>query len=83
MKGPHQNVEFRLYAVQTSVNYSRLRRTLSSWISSVSKAEDSITALRYLFQCLTTLTVKKFFVYLSGISYISICVCYHWAAVKR
>lgn len=48
------------HLVKVRSNYTRLSRTLSSL--SISKDEDSTTSLGNLFQCLTTLTIKTFFI---------------------
>jgi len=49
------------YPTQSKDNYSRLLRGMSRWVLNISKDGDSTDSLGNLFRCLTTLTVKKFF----------------------
>ena len=70
------------------VTHSKSPRTVSSWVLSISKDGDSTSPLVNLFQCSTTLTVKKvFFLCLNRISCVSVgahCLwsC-HWAPLRR
>lgn len=63
-----------------AVTWSRLLRTVSSWLSTLSKDRDSATSLCNLFQCFTTIP----FILLSCVS---ICIHYvfpyHWIPQGR
>jgi len=49
---------------RSRVTYSRLHRTLSRWVLSISREGDSTTSLGSLFWCSITLRVKKFFMFM-------------------
>ena len=68
----------RLHLVQSpyseQVTKSTLPMTMFSWVLNISKSGDSTTSLGSLFQCLTTLTVKKvFLMFKFNFTYFSLC----------
>lgn len=52
---------------------SRLPQTVYSWVLNISETGVSATSLGNLRQCLTTLTEKREFLILNGISCVSVC----------
>lgn len=54
------------------ISYNML--AMSSWILSISTNGDSKTPVGNLFQCLTTLTVKNFFLCSDEMLYVFICI---------
>lgn len=66
-------------------HWGRLPRTCSSWVFSVSKWYHTVSD--NLFQCLTTLAVKKFLFHSNGIVHISIyaycLLSCPWTALRR
>lgn len=70
-----------------SSRVTTLPRTVSWWLLTICKDEDSITFLGNLCQGVVTLTVKRFFLmFRGGILCFSLCHClwfWHWAPLKR
>jgi len=68
---------------RSRVTYSRLHRTVSRWVLSISREGDSTTSLGSLFQCSVTLRGKKFFLmFTRNFLFVPVAPCpatgHHW-----